>query len=164
MYDDLTKVWDKVWADMTSLKLGVPVKGVSAELRAGLDKLKADVTSWQQYVDAYNAAGADKQATLQEKVTGGGASIITETDSVKVLLDKQIAANKAAPLGQFQMPQDSPAAKANPGLGALASSLAAAGTALEIEMSGDGGGAKAAPIEMPVKEETLPAPSWLKSG
>lgn len=162
MYDALTTAWDKVWADMKSLKLGVSVKGVSQELRACLDKLKTDVSTWQQYVGAYNGAKPEAQAPLQEKVKSGADIVLQESAACLGLLDKQIAANTSAPLGQFQLPKDGPAVTANPGLKTLAASLTSAQTALEIEMAGTGG-AGSEPITLPVQEEELPPPSWLKT-
>lgn len=163
MYDDQKAEWDKVWELGKSLKLGVTVKGVTAEIPGMLDKLKSAATSWQQFVAAYNAAKPDAREPLQQKVSAGAEAIQTQLGALKSALDKQISANKSAPLGQFQLPQDGPAATANPGLTALAGQLAAAGTALEIEMMGGDGSASDAPISLPVEEETLPPPDWLKT-
>jgi len=179
MLNAFSSEWNAVWKLVETLKPGVAVKDQSPTLTELLTSLKMQVTTYQQLVGAYNSAqGAEAQAALTAKIAASLEEIKALQTQIQSAITVQMEANKNAPTGALQMPQDFPDKVYNPGLTDLNLQIHSVISAMEVDFathttkpstpSDDPEDEtpdiekEGSPIKSNVTDMKLTAPSWYK--
>ena len=137
MLNERKTEWSAIWDITNGLKCGVAVKELSPGVPDLLSQLKSEVTSYQHFVEAYNAAKDESaKAKITAELQSTFSAIQPQQAAVNAAISTQMEANTNAPKGALQMPQSYPGNLYNATLRDLSEKINAAVSAMAADLTG----------------------------
>ncbi|MBO6579114.1 MAG: hypothetical protein JJ871_06595 [Thalassospira sp.] len=173
MLKDFKTEWNAIWKISDGLQTGVEIKDSKTTIPDQIRLLKAEVTTYQQLVDACGSVKkGDDPIALLAKIEESFIAVQTIEEVLLTLIDLQIDANKTAPKGALMRPSSYPSTLYNPTLeklgtelssvvAAMQADLLAAGLNTEVETAQEN--MAGVSIKPKVTEAKFTAPSWFKT-
>lgn len=173
---DFMSDWNAIWKLTDGLKVGISTDYILPDIATRLRTLEGHVTTYQQAVGAYNKAIATTPPGDVGELTVTLVSAFEAVESLdaglQVAIDMQIDANANAPSGALQMPDTTPGAKYNPALEDLGKQIAAAASAMGVDLAAAGIATEPSEEQellssgtgekVEVAEKNYEAPDWMK--